>query len=170
MKVNRTAYSIALLPLAAVFLLLRGGALAEEKPQPKIHASAIQILMVQSDEVTLPIEFRLALYENLIEHIQTTNKFQHVYRDGDPAATTVPDLIVLHSNVYGFKKGSEEKRQVTTVSGATSIKVHCLFTDKTGRSELAQDVTGEVRFMGGNLRATLDFAKKVANVVVNNFQ
>jgi hypothetical protein len=170
MKRNRTAHCIASLSLAAVFLFLRGAAPAEEQPQPKIRASAIQILMVQSDEVTLPIAFRLALYENLIEHVQKTNKFQHVYRDGDPAATTAPDLIILHSNVYGFKKGSEEKRQATTVSGATSIKVHCLFTDKTGRSELAQDVTGEVRFMGGNLRATLDFAKKVAKIVVNNFQ
>jgi len=166
---NRSACSIALLSLAPILLFLRGSASAEEKTQPKIQASAIQILMVQSEEVELPIEFRLALYENLVEQIQKVNKFQHVYRDGDPAAAD-SDLVILHSNVYGFKKGSEEKRQVTTVSGATSINVHCLFTDKAGKSELAQDVTGKVRFMGGNLRATYDFAKKVAQVVEKNFQ
>jgi len=169
MKMNRTACSITLLSLAPIFLLLRSAASAEEKT-PKIQASAIQILMVQSDEVKLPIEFQLALYENLVEQIQKTNKFQHVYRDGDTAAAAVPDLVILHSKPYGFKKGSEEQRQVTTVSGATSIKVHCLFTDKAGKPELAQDVTGKVRFMGGNLRATYDFAKKVAQVVDTNFQ
>jgi hypothetical protein len=167
---NRNACSIALLSLASISLFLRGAASAEEKTQPKIQASAIQILMVQSEEVKLPIEFRLALYENLVEQIQKVNKFQHVYRDGDSAAAADSDLVILHSNVYGFKKGSEEKRQVTTVSGATSINVHCLFTDKAGKSELAQDVTGKVRFMGGNLRATYDFAKKVAQVVDKNFQ
>jgi hypothetical protein len=169
MKMNRSACSIALLSLSPIFLSLRGAASAEEKTQPKIRASAIQILMVQSEEVKLPIEFRLALYENLVEQIQKTNKFQHVYRDGDPAAA-VSDIVIFHSNVYGFQKGSEERRQVTTVSGSTSIKVHCLFTDKAGKPELTQDVTGQVRFMGGNLRATYDFAKKVAQVVNRNFQ
>jgi hypothetical protein len=163
-------YLSALLPLALMFLLAESTALAQDKAPAKIQASSIQILMVQSDEVKLPIEFQLALYENLIEQVQKTHKFQHVYRDGDTAAANAADLVILHSNVYGFKKGSEEKRQVTTVSGATQIKVHCLFTDKAGKSELAQDVTGKVRFIGGNLRATFDFAKKVARIVATNLQ
>lgn len=167
---KKTGYLSALLTLALVFLSMGSAASAQDKAQPKIQASAIQILMVQSDEVKLPIEFQLALYENLIEQIQKTSKFQHVYRDGDSAAAGAADLVILHSNVYGFKHGSEEKRQVTTVAGATQIKVHCLFTDKAGKSELAQDVTGNVRFIGGNLRATFDFAKKVAEIVVTNFQ
>lgn len=167
---KRTGYLSALLSLALVFLFPRSTASAQDKPSAKLQASSIQILMVQSDEVKLPIEFQLALYENLIEQVQKANKFQHVYRDGDTAAAGAPDLVILHSNVYGFKHGSEEKRQVTTVAGATQIKVHCLFTDKAGKSELAQDVTGKVRFIGGNLRATFDFAKKVTQVIVTNFQ
>jgi hypothetical protein len=167
---KKTGFLSALLPLALVFLSMGSTASAQEKAQPKIQASSIQILMVQSDEVKLPIEFQLALYENLIEQIQKTNKFQHVYRDGDTAAAGAADLVVLQSNVFGFKHGSEEKRQVTTVAGATQIKVHCLFTDKAGKSELAQDVTGNVRFIGGNLRATFDFAKKVSEIIVTNFQ
>jgi len=160
----------SLLPLALMFSLTGSVASARDNTKPKIHASSIQILMVQSDEVKLPIDFQLALYENLIQQIQKTHTFQHVYRDGDTAASSAPDLVILHSNVYGFKKGSEEKRQVTTVTGATQIKVHCLFTDKAGKTELAQDVTGNVRFLGGNLRATFDFAKKVARVTEANFQ
>jgi hypothetical protein len=148
-----------------------GSASAQDKPaaQPKIQASSIQVAMVQSDEIQLPIQFQLALYENLISQIQKTNKFQHVYRDGDKDAASAADLIVLHSNVYGFKQGSEGKRQVTTVAGATQIKVHLTIVDKSGKSELSQDVTGNVRFIGGNLRATYDYAKKVAQVIVTNF-
>lgn len=161
--------SSAFLPLTLV-LLLGSAAWAQDKLPAKIQASSIQILQIQSDEVKLPIEFQLALYENLVEQVQKANKFQHVYRDGDTAAANDAGLVILHSNVYGFKKGSEGKRQVTTVSGATQIKVHCLFTDKAGKSELAQDVTGNVRFIGGNLRATYDLAKKVAQITLANFQ
>jgi hypothetical protein len=165
-----TRYLDALVPLALVLLFMGNTALAQDKAQIKIPASSIQILAVQSNEVKLPIEFQLALYENLIEQMRKANKFQHVYRDGDTAAANATDLVILHSNVYGFTKGSEGKRQVTTVAGATQIKVHCLFTDKAGKSELAQDVTGNVRFIGGNLRATFDLAKKVAQIAVTNFQ
>jgi hypothetical protein len=165
-----TGYLSALLAVALVFVFAGSAATAQDKPQAKIQASSIQILMVTSDEVKLPIAFQLALYENLIEQVQKANKFSHLYRDGDTAAASAPDLVILHSNVYGFKQGSEGKRQVTTVAGATQIKVHCDFTDKSGKSELAQDVTGNVRFIGGNLRATFDFAKKVTQIIVTNFQ
>ncbi len=166
---KRIAYGTALLSLALLCLFTGRTASAQDKTQPKITASSIQILMVTSDEVKLPMEFQLALYENMIEQVQKTGKFQHVYRDGDKAAADASDLVILHSNVFGFKKGSEEARQVTTVAGATQIKVHCQITDKSGKSELEQDVTGNVRFLGGNLRATFDFAKKVAQIVTDHF-
>jgi hypothetical protein len=94
--------------------------------------------------------------------------FQRVYRDGERNSAAAPDLVILRSTVRGFKKGSEMARQVTTVSGATAITVHCAFTDKDGRLLLARDIKGNVRFFGGNLRATYDFAKKAANVAHQN--
>jgi hypothetical protein len=60
-------------------------------------------------------------------------------------------------------------RNVTTVAGKTSIDIHCQFTDKDGKSILERDVNGKVRFLGGNLRATLDFAKKGAKLARDNF-
>ena len=59
-------------------------------------------------------------------------------------------------------------RQVTTVSGQTSIRVHCEFTDKDGQMLLARDINGKVLIFGGNLRATYDFAKKAASVAHQN--
>jgi hypothetical protein len=77
-------------------------------------------------------------------------------------------LIVLHSSIRGFKQGSERARQVTTVAGATSIKVHCRFIDTHGQVVFEHDVNGKVRFFGGNLRATYDFAKKAADITDEN--
>lgn len=142
--------------------------LAQKNKTAKIKAAALQVEMIQSDEIKLPAEFQVALYENLIRQLEK-NGFSHVYRDGDRNAANVADLVVLHSTVRGFKAGSEKARQVTTVSGATSITVHCRFTNPDGTSLLEQDVNGKVRFFGGNLKATYDFAKKAAHVANENF-
>jgi hypothetical protein len=142
---------------------------AQSVPRQAMKASAIQVLMIQSDEIKLPADFQLSLYENLIQQLQKQGEFQHVYRDGDRNAASATDLVVLHSTVRGFKKGSEMARNVTTVTGKTSIDVHCQFTDKDGKTVLERDLNGKVRFLGGNLRATLDFAKKAAKLSHDNF-
>ncbi len=155
--------------LSVSTLVLAASPLLAQKNQPaKIKAAAIQVEMIQSDEIKLPAEFQIALYENLIRQLEK-NGFTHVYRDGDRNATNVADLVVLHSTVRGFKAGSERARQVTTVTGATSITVHCQFTRPDGTSLLERDVNGKVRFFGGNLKATYDFAKKAAHVAQENF-
>ena len=140
-----------------------------QRQSAKINASAIMVTMIQSDEVRLPAEFQVSLYENLIQQLQKKGGFQHVYREGDRTSADAPNLIVFHGTVRGFKKGSEMARDVTTVAGATSISVHCEFTDKDGQVLLARDVKGKVQFFGGNLKATDDFAKKAASVAHKNF-
>jgi hypothetical protein len=140
---------------------------ARKSRSTRIKAGAIQVGMIQSDEIKLPAEFQIALYENLIRQLGKQG-FQHVYRDGDRNAIGITDLVVLHSTVRGFKAGSERARQVTTVSGATSITVHCQFSRPDGTSLLEREVNGKVRFFGGNLKATYDFAKKAARVAHEN--
>jgi len=120
----------------------------QDRKRAKINASAITVMMIQSDEVNLPAEFQVSLYENLIQQLQKKSGFRRVYREGDGNSADAPNRIVLHSTVRGFKKGSEMARQVTTVAGATSISVHCEFTDKDGQLLLARDVKGKVQFFG----------------------
>lgn len=156
-----------LLCLAVVMLVVLPRSMWANPPTPK--ASAIQVLMIESNEIKLPAEFQIALYENLIEQLQKSGGFQHVYRQGDRNALGVADLVVLRSTVHGFKQGSEMARQVTTVAGKTSIDIHCQFTDKDGKTVLERDLTGKVMFFGGSLRATLDFAKKAAKLAHDNF-
>ena len=154
--------------LVSVLFLVAYPLLAEKKRPAKIKAAAIQVVMVQSDEIKLPAEFQVALYENLVRQLEKKG-FTHVYRDDDRNTAKVADLVVLHSIVRGFKAGSERARQVTTFAGATSITVHCSFTTRDGQVLLERDVNGQVRFFGGNLRATHDFAKKASQVAQQNF-
>ena len=155
--------------LVGITLFAGRGLRAQGKPPAKMKASSISVAMIQSDEIKLPAEFQVALYEDLIQQLQKKGGFQHVYREGDRNAANAPDLVVLHSTVRGFKQGSEQLRQVTTVAGATSIDVHCQFTDKDGKSLLERDIKGKVRFFGANLRATYNFAKQAAQVAHDNF-
>ena len=142
-----------------------------EQPHPAANSPAkpIEVRMVQPGEINLPAEFQVALYENLVQELQKKGGFHRVYRDGDRNAAGVSDLVILHTTVTGFKKGSELERDVTTVGGATSITIHCQFTDKDGKVLLERDITGKVRLIGDNLKATEDFAKKAAAVARDNF-
>jgi hypothetical protein len=144
-------------------------ALSQEHQSAKMKASAIQVEMIQSEEIKLPAEFQVALYENLVSQLKKHGKFQHVFRDGDRNATSAGVLVVLHSTVRGFKAGSERARQVTTVAGATSVSVHCRFTSPDRNTLLERDANGKVRFFGGNLKATYDFAKKAAHITDESF-
>jgi hypothetical protein len=139
-----------------------------QKPQ-KFSASAIQIERVDSGAVALPPDFRLALYENLIEEAKKTGKFQRVYRSGEQGAADVPGLVVLRATTTGFMAGSERKREVTTIAGATSIKVRVQITNRDGQRLVDREVEGKVRFFGANLRATYDLSKKVAKIVRQTF-
>jgi len=142
---------------------------AQQRQPAKIKASAIQVVMIQSEKVTLPAEFQVSLYEQLIDQLQQKSIFSRVYRDGDRTAASVPDLITLQCTVEKFKEGSEKTRQVTTVAGATSVTLRCRFSDQSGTSLLEREITGNVRFFGGNLKATYDFAKKAARVAEESF-
>ena len=159
----------AVIHLSLATLAFAAGPLFGQEHGPaKVKFSAIQVLMIQSDEIKLPPEFQVALYENLVRQLVKQRGFQHVYRDGDRNAKNAARLVVLHRTVRGFQAGSERARQVTTIAGATSITVHCQFTNPDGTSLLERDVNGKVRFFGGNLKATYDFAKKAARVTYEN--
>jgi len=160
----RNLFRAAILACLVSPMCLGGSVSRDQKKASQARPTGIEVEMVQFDEIKLPTEFQVAIYENLIRQLQENGRFENVYRDGDRNATEHPDTIVLHCTVTGFKQGSERARQVTTVAGATSMIVHCRFTDANGRALLERDIQGKVRFFGGNLKATYDFAKKAAGV------
>jgi hypothetical protein len=137
----------------------------DAKSAQKFSASSIQIQPMDPGDVPIPPDFAVSVYENLIVQVRKTGKFQHVYRSGDKAAADATDLVTLRTVAQSFNKGSQKKREVTTVAGATSITLKVQITDHTGQMLVDRDVQGKVRFFGENLRATYDFSKKVAAIV-----
>lgn len=170
----RTAASVTPLFVVACALLLLAGSVmgqtgSESKSAQKFSASSIQIEPTDPGDIPMPPEFRMAIYENLITQITKTGKFQHVYRSGDKDAASAPDLVTLHTTARAFTKGSQRKREVTTVSGSTKMTLNVHITDHAGQPIVDREVDGKVRFLGENLRATYDFSKKVANIVKVTF-
>jgi hypothetical protein len=141
----------------------------DSKSAQKFSASSIQIEPTDPGDVPMPPEFRMAIYENLIAQIEKTEKFRHVYRSGDKNAASAPDLVTLRTTARSFTKGSQRKREVTTVTGSTSLTLNVHITDHAGQPLVDREVQGKVRFMGENLRATYDFSKKVATIIRDTF-
>lgn len=136
----------------------------------RLTGSAIQLERIVSPEgLLIPEDTRVSMYENVILQLIQTKKFQHVYRSGDRTAADAPDLIILHLIPEAYKPGSQKEREVTTVAGATSIKVKVQFSSREGKVLLEKDAEGKVRFYGENLRATYDLSKKVAALVNESF-
>jgi hypothetical protein len=131
----------------------------------KFSASAIQIEPVGAGDVRIPAEFRAAVYEFLLIRVQESGAFQQVFRSGDRAAAAVPDLVTLRTTVEKFTQGSQLKRELTTVLGATKLDVDAAVTNRDGHLLLDGHVHGKVRFFGENLGVTNDIAKRIAKLL-----
>jgi hypothetical protein len=149
------------------FLMLSASAfvVARAESKPKLSASAIQVAMLDTNDIQIPPEFRYAIYEQVLEHVRASGAFQKVYREGDKAAAGVPDLVTLHTKMEGFKEGSQTVREVTTVFGSTTVDITASVTGKDGKELLNKKLTGRVRFFGENLGVTNDIAKKVTKLL-----
>ena len=89
-------------------------------------------------------------------------------RDGSSNATGVSDLLILKTTIQKYSAGSETKRAVTTVTGATKLTVRTQLCTRDGKVVLERTVNGNVRFMGSNLRATHNLARNVAKTITHS--
>jgi hypothetical protein len=126
---------------------------------------SVQIDRVDPGKLDLAYSFQIAIYENLMEELNKTKQFQQVFRDGDVKVGEVPKLLVLKTTVERYTPGSETKRAVTTVSGATKLTVRSQLVTRGGKVVLGQNVNGEVRFFGSNMRATHNLARNIAKAI-----
>jgi hypothetical protein len=123
---------------------------------------SVQIDKVAPGDVIIERSFRDAIYENLLEELAKTKQFKQLYRSGDRNAKDVPRLLILKTTVQAYTPGSETRRAVTTVSGATKLNVRIQLLTPEGQQVLEHVVAGNVRFIGSNLRATHNLAHSVA--------
>jgi hypothetical protein len=123
---------------------------------------SVQVDKVDPGDVIIERSFRDAIYENLLEELAKTKQFKHLYRSGDRNAKDVSHLLILKTTVQAYTPGSETRRAVTTVSGATKLNVRIQLLTPEGHQVLEHVVAGNVRFIGSNLRATHNLAHSVA--------
>ncbi len=165
-KMYRGAFVILLLMLSGLQLqLFIPAALAESDTRGRNgsdHQWSVEIDKVDPGEIDLDPSFGAAIYENLLEELAKAKQFKQVFRSGDRNANDVPSLLVLKTTVQKYTPGSETKRAVTTVTGATKLNVRIQLFTREGHLMLEHVVEGNVRFIGNNLRATHNLAHNVA--------
>lgn len=126
---------------------------------------SVQVNQVDPGSLDLPDSFQVAIFENLVEEVKKSNGFQQVLREGNHGAREVPNLLVLKITVESYTPGSETRRAVTTVSGATKLKVRSQLLTREGAVVQERTVDGGVRFFGNNLRATHNLARNIAKTI-----
>ena len=126
---------------------------------------SVQVERIDPGHLDLAHSFQVAIYENLLEELSKTKRFKCVLREGDDNAIETPDLLTLKTMVVKYTPGSETKRAVTTVSGATKLTVRSQLITRDGKVVLDRTVQGNVRFFGSNLRATHNLARNIAKVL-----
>ena len=126
---------------------------------------SVQIDRVEPGEIQLAYSFQAAIYENLLEEVNKTRQFKHVFREGDRKAGDTANLLALKATVVKYTPGSETRRAVTTFTGATKLSVRIQLVSGEGKIVLDQMVNGNVRFFGSNLRATHNLARNIAKVI-----
>jgi hypothetical protein len=126
---------------------------------------SVQIDQVDPGNLDLAYSFQIAIYENLVDELNKTKQFQQVFRDGDRRAGALPNLLVLKTTVEKYTPGSETRRAVTTVSGATKLTVRSQLLTREGKVVFEHTVNGDVRFFGSNLRATHNLARNIARTI-----
>jgi hypothetical protein len=126
---------------------------------------SVQVDKVDRGDVGLEPSFGAAIYENLLEELAKTGQFKQLFRSGDRDANDVPRLLILKTTVQKYSPGSETRRAVTTVNGATKLNVRIQLVTRDGHVVLEHIVDGNVRFIGGNLRSTHNLAHNVAQIL-----
>ena len=172
MKTSKCNLSIACGIALAIMLALPGrlpGQTAATKSSGGNGASStpwsVQVDQVDRGNLNLAYSFQIAIYENLLDELNKTKQFQQVFRDGDLRAGALPNLLVLKTTVEKYTPGSETRRAVTTVSGATKLTVRSQLLTREGRVVFERSVNGNVRFFGSNLRATHNLAHNIAKTI-----
>jgi hypothetical protein len=173
-KTNKQSLSPALVPMMVLITVALSPWLLAQSPEPTSSSTnqnlrpgqwSVLVDKVDPGDINLAPSFQIAIYESLLGELSKTKRFKQVLRDGDRNASEMSALLTLKTTVEKYTPGSETRRAVTTVSGATKLTVRSQLLTRDGKILLERTVDGNVRFMGSNLRATRNLARNVAKAI-----
>jgi hypothetical protein len=119
---------------------------------------SVQVDRIDPGATTLDPSFSNAIYENMLVELPKSKQFKRAFRSGDRNANDASGVLVLKTLVEKYSPGSETRRAVTTIAGATKVKVRIQLLARDCHVVLERAVEGDVRFIGDNLRATHNVA------------
>ena len=122
MKASKKSSSIGIVPATLLILASWPSQLFAGK-HPAVANWDLQVDTVESGDVNIGPDFKVAIYENLLKELARTKRYERVFRDGDRNANGVHNLLILKTTVESYTAGSEEKRAVTSLAGATRLIV-----------------------------------------------
>ena len=164
MPSRRISLSAVAIGIAIVQSVLPVPALAGIK-HGRVPQWRVEVSQIDAGGSNIAPEFKVGIYENLVKELTHAKQFSAVLRGGDNSANGVSNLLILKTTVESYAPGSETKRAVTTVAGATKLKVRSQLCTRDGQVVLERVVDGNVRFFGGNLRATHNLARNVVKAI-----
>ena len=172
MKKNLAFRTALLLSVIFVLASLASGADKKAKAQPqKLSPSAILVEPTGAGDTTIPLEFRYAIYEDLVKELGASGEGalnKRILRSGNQQAKGISDLVTLRTTVEKFKEGSQLKRELVYVAGSTQVDLTVSLTSQDGKVLMEKKVTGKVRFFGDNLGVTHDLAKRIKKLLREN--
>lgn len=160
MKTSRT--NLGMLVALASVLYFAGPSRASAQPKTQAPEWNVEVDRVSPGEASIDPAFQVAIYESLVDEVAKTKRFKQVFRSGNRKASEAADVLILKTTVEKYTAGSETRRAVTTFGGATKLRVKSQLCRKDGQVLFEWVVNGNVRFIGGNLRATHTLAKNEA--------
>ena len=165
MKLTRKSVLTALTALTLIIRAASPTHVLAESSRAAATQWSVQVDKVAPGDANIGPAFTIAIYENLLQELAKTKQFKQVLRSGDRNADGVSDLLILKTTIVSYTAGSETRRAVTTISGATKLKVRSELYTRDGQIVLQRELNGNVRFFGDNLRATRNLARNVANAI-----
>jgi hypothetical protein len=138
---------------------------AESARSKSAPASAILVEPVDSGDVNIPAEFRLAIYEDLVKKLEASGIYARVFRSGDHRADGIAGLVILNTDVEKFKAGNQPEREIVTVLGWTTVKLGVKLSTRDSAILVDKEVEGRVRFFGENLGVIHDAAKRITELL-----
>src|SRR5215468_1265664 len=117
-KTSRTKAGM-LIVLASALYVIGPGALSAKPAAQASAASKWNVLVerISPGETNIDPAFQEAIYENLIQELNKTQRFNQVFREGDRRANETSNVLILKTEVQKYKAGSETRRAVTTFTG-----------------------------------------------------
>jgi hypothetical protein len=130
--------------------------------------SAVLIKTPTVGDVAVPLQFRMAIYENLISSLEARKYQGAIWREGDAKAPREPDMMTIETRIDSFDRGNERKRDIVPIWGATKLQAEVRVVRPVPDTAVVHKVSGKVRMHGEDIAAADTLSKNIAKFAIQD--